>query len=204
MKWQGQTGCSGLWQAPLRAAPARETSVPAPTITADKGRTMGLRVLIDQSPGRLGFIDETGFGRRGLTDRPYSTWNRDLGDEVGLDGAKASKVETPMTAKHQLVMIACALILSAGVANAGPCNTGQTTGTGGGQQAASRAAQADQRQEHVQPSVAEQPKSTGKTVQSPVAEQTPEPSAKMTGQDRFSATPSQTPEPSAKMADQDC
>ena len=28
-----------------------------------------------------------------------------------------------MTAKHQLVMTACALILSAGIANAGPCNT---------------------------------------------------------------------------------
>ncbi len=27
-----------------------------------------------------------------------------------------------MTAKHQLVMTACALILSAGIANAGPCN----------------------------------------------------------------------------------
>jgi hypothetical protein len=35
--------------------------------------------------------------------------------------------EEPVTAKHQFFMTARALILSAGVANAGPCNTGQTT-----------------------------------------------------------------------------
>jgi hypothetical protein len=60
-----------------------------------------------------------------------------------------------MTAKHQLVITACALILSGGIANAGPCSN-QTTGTGGGLQAVNRATQADQRQEHAQPSVAEQ------------------------------------------------
>lgn len=108
-----------------------------------------------------------------------------------------------MTAKHQLVITACALILSAGIANAGPC-TNQTTGTGGGQQAVNRATQADQRQEHAQPNVAEQARSTGKAVQPSVAEQTPEPSAKMTDQDRFSGTPSQGSEASAKMADQGC
>ena len=90
-----------------------------------------------------------------------------------------------MTVNHQIVVTACALILSAGIANAGPC-TSQTTGTGDGQQASNRAAQADERQEHAQPSVAEQPKSTGKAVQPSITEQTPEPSAKMTDQDRFS------------------
>jgi hypothetical protein len=109
-----------------------------------------------------------------------------------------------MTAKHQLVITACALILSAGIANAGPCNTSQTTGTGDGQQTVNRAAQADQRQEHAQPSVAEQPESTGKAAQPSVAEQAPEPSAKMTDQDRFSGTPSEGSEASAKMADQGC
>jgi hypothetical protein len=108
-----------------------------------------------------------------------------------------------MTAKHQLVITACALILSAGIANAGPC-TNQTTGTGGGQQAVNRATQADQRQEHAQPSVAEQANSTGKAAQPSVAEQAPEPSAKTTDQNRFSKAPSESPEASAKMADQGC
>ena len=108
-----------------------------------------------------------------------------------------------MTVNHQFVVTACALILSAGIANAGPC-TNQTTGTGDGQQAPNRAAQADQRQQHAQPSVAEQPKSSGKAVQPSVAEQTPEPSAKMTDQDRFSKAPSEGSEASAKMADQGC
>jgi hypothetical protein len=67
-----------------------------------------------------------------------------------------------------------------------------------------RAAQADQRQEHAQPNVAEEARSTGKAVQPSVAEQTPEPPAKMTDQDRFSGTPSQGSEASAKMADQGC
>lgn len=112
--------------------------------------------------------------------------------------------EEPMTTKHQFFMTACALILSAGVANAGPCNTGQTTGTGDGQQAANRAAQADQRQQHAQPSVAQQPQSTGKAEQPNTTEQSAVPSAKMTDQDQSSAAPSQGSETSTKMADQGC
>src|SRR5450755_4220588 len=104
--------------------------------------------------------------------------------------------EEPMTTKHQFFMTACALILSAGVANAGPCNTGQTTGTGDGQQAANRAAQ--------QPSVAQQPQSTGKAEQPNTTEQSAVPSAKMTDQDQSSAAPSQGSETSTKMADQGC
>jgi len=106
-----------------------------------------------------------------------------------------------MTAKHQLVMTACALILTAGVANAGPCNT---TGIGNGQQAANRSAQADQRQEHAQPSVAQQPQSTGKAEQPSTTEQSAVPSAKMTDQNQSSATPAQGSETSTKMADQGC
>ena len=109
-----------------------------------------------------------------------------------------------MTAKHQLAMTACALILTAGVANAGPCNTSQTTGIGDGQQAANRSAQADQRQEHAQPSVAQQPQSTGKAEQPITTEQSAVPSAKMTDQDQSSATPAQGSETSTKMADQGC
>jgi hypothetical protein len=110
-----------------------------------------------------------------------------------------------MTTKNQLVMTACALILTAGVANAGPCNTSQTTGIGDGQQA--RSAQADQQQEHAQPTVAQQPQSTGKAEQpnntdQRNAEQTV-PSAKMTDQDQSSAPP-QGSETSTKMADQGC
>ena len=109
-----------------------------------------------------------------------------------------------MTARHQVIMTACALILSAGIANAGPCNTSQTTGTGDGQQAVNRAAQADQRQEHAQPSVAQQPQSTGKPEQSNTTEQSAVPSAKMTDQDQSSAAPPQGSETSTKMADQGC
>ena len=106
-----------------------------------------------------------------------------------------------MPAKHQLAMTACALILTAGVANAGPCNT---NGIGNGQQAANRSAQADQRQEHAQPSVAQQPQSTGKAEQPSTTEQSAVPSAKMTDQNQSSATPAQGSETSTKMADQGC
>ena len=109
-----------------------------------------------------------------------------------------------MTARHQVVMTACALILSAGIANAGPCNTSQTTGTGDGQQAANKATQQDQRQEHAQPSVAQQPQSTGKAEQPNTTEQSAVPSAKMTDQDQSSAAPPQGSESSTKMADQGC
>jgi hypothetical protein len=54
----------------------------------------------------------------------------------------------------QVLIAACALvILGGGVANAGPCSTGQTSGN--------KAAQEGQRQEHAQPAVAEQPKGGG-------------------------------------------
>jgi len=119
-------------------------------------------------------------------------------------GRGEANEDTPMIAKHQLVMTACALILSAGIANAGPCNTSQTTGTGDGQQAVNSAAQADQRQEHAQPSVAQQPQSTGKAEQPNTTEQSAVPSAKMTDQDQSLATPSQDSETSTKMADQGC
>jgi hypothetical protein len=50
-----------------------------------------------------------------------------------------------MIAKHKLVVAACALtLLGIGVANAGPCKTGQTTGTAPAdtrEQAASKASQ---------------------------------------------------------------
>ena len=89
-------------------------------------------------------------------------------------------------------MTACALILTAGVANAGPCNTSQTTGTGDGQQAANRSAQADQRQEHAQPSVAQQqPQSTGKAEQPSTTEPSAVPSAKMTDQNQSATAPSE-------------
>jgi hypothetical protein len=108
-----------------------------------------------------------------------------------------------MTARRQLAISACALILSAGIANAGPCNTSQTTGTGDGH-ALNRAAQADQRQQHAQLSVARQPQSTGKAEPPNTTEQSAVPSAKMTDQDQSSATPSQGSETSTKMADQGC
>lgn len=110
-----------------------------------------------------------------------------------------------MTVKHQIAVSACALLLSAGIANAGPCNTNQTTGIGDGQQAANRSAQADQRQEHAQPSVAQQPQSTGKAEQ-PSTTELPSavPSAKMTDQNQSATAPSRGSETSKKMADQGC
>ena len=108
--------------------------------------------------------------------------------------------------KYQFGMATFALILSVGIANAGPCNGSATTGIGDGQQAANRAAQADQRQEHAQPTVAQQPSSTGKAVEPSTAQNAPEPSAKMTDQDKFSGTGTHSgnSETSAKMADQNC
>jgi hypothetical protein len=110
-----------------------------------------------------------------------------------------------MIAKRPLGMAICALVMSAGMANAGPCNSSGTTGIGGSK-ATNRSAQAEQRQEHAQPSVAQQPRSTGNAAQPSTAQQTPEPSAKMTDEDRFSATGTHVngSDTSAKMADQDC
>ncbi|MDB5611395.1 MAG: hypothetical protein JWP25_8295 [Bradyrhizobium sp.] len=114
-----------------------------------------------------------------------------------------------MTAKHKLVVAACALtFLGIGVANAGPCNTGQTTGAASAdtrEQATNKASQQAQREEHAQPSVAEQPKSTTPT-QSSAAEQSQSTvsSGKMTDRDQSPGAPSQGSEPSAKMADQGC
>jgi hypothetical protein len=114
-----------------------------------------------------------------------------------------------MIAKDKLVVAACTLtFLSIGVANAGPCNTGQTTGAASAdtrEQAANKASQEAQREEHAQPSVAEQPKSTT-PAQSNVAEQSQSTvsSGKMTDRDQSPSAPSQGSGPSAKMADQDC
>ena len=103
-----------------------------------------------------------------------------------------------MNAKQKLVLAACSLILSAGIADAGPCN--QTTGTGNGEQTTNRAAQVEQRQEHAQPSVAQQPQSTGRA-----AEASADPSAKMTDPDRTrSGINADGSETSVKMADQGC
>jgi hypothetical protein len=102
--------------------------------------------------------------------------------------------------EKQFLLVACsAVVLSAGVANAGPCNTGQTVGVGPG--STGQATQDDQRQEHAQPTVAEQPKSVG--VASAGAEQ-PEPSAKMTGKDQSPVATPTGSEASAKMADEGC
>jgi hypothetical protein len=109
-----------------------------------------------------------------------------------------------MAAKIQLVMTTCALILSAGAANAGPCNT-KTTGLGDSQPSPNKTAQIDQRQEHAQPSVAQQPKSTGEAQTQPsTTEQSAVPSAKMTDQDQSAASAGQGSKTSSKMADQDC
>jgi hypothetical protein len=95
----------------------------------------------------------------------------------------------------QVIIGACALImLGGGVANAGPCNTGQTSG---------KAAQEGQRQEHAQPSVAEQPKSAGTTGQSTAGQQGTVSSSKMTDTNQ-AAVPPQGSESSTKMADQGC
>ena len=86
-------------------------------------------------------------------------------------------------------------MLGGGVANAGPWNTGQTSGN--------QAAQEGQRQEHAQPSVAEQPKSAGTTGQSTAGEQGTASSSKMTATNQAAVSP-QGSESSTKMADQGC
>jgi hypothetical protein len=108
--------------------------------------------------------------------------------------------ESPMIAKHKLVVAACALtLLASSVANAGPCST-QTAGTGS---EANKASQEAQRQEHAQPAVAEQQKSAGTTGQTNAGEQGTAPSSKMTDTNQSSAAPAQG-STSSKMADQDC
>jgi hypothetical protein len=93
------------------------------------------------------------------------------------------------------VVIVCAfVILGSGVASAGPCSTGQTTGNAG---------QEGQRVEHAQPSVAEQPKSAGTTGQPEAGQQATIPSSKMTDTNQ-SPIPPQGLAPSKKMADQGC
>jgi hypothetical protein len=95
----------------------------------------------------------------------------------------------------QVFIAACTLVMfGVGVANAGPCNTGQTSG---------RAAQEGQRQEHAQPSVAEQPKSAGTTGQATAGQQGTASSSKMTDKNQ-AAVPPQGSESSTKMADQGC
>lgn len=110
-----------------------------------------------------------------------------------------TKGRDSMSAK-QLVIAACALVVfGGGVANAGPCSAGQTTGMSGG----NRAAQEAQRQEHAQPSVAQQPTSAGTTAQSGVVPPAV-PSSKMTDTNHSPAVSPQGSEASSEMADQGC
>ena len=109
-----------------------------------------------------------------------------------------------MTTKHQPVLTAFVLILTGSIANAGPCNTSQTTGTGDGQQAANRAAQADQRQDMHGPGSRSNRRALEKVEQPNTAEQSAVPSAKMADQDQSSAAPPQESEASTKMAGQGC
>jgi hypothetical protein len=102
----------------------------------------------------------------------------------------------------QFFLVACsATVLNAGVANAGPCTTGQTIGVGPG--TTGQITQENQRQEHAQPAVAEQPKSAGVASDGIAGGEQPEPSAKMTAKDQFPVA-SPGSEASAKMADQGC
>ena len=101
-----------------------------------------------------------------------------------------------MRAKQVLIAACAFVILGGGVANAGPCNTGQTGGD--------RAAQEGQRQEHAQPSVAEQPRSAGTTGQSNAGQQGTVASSKMTDSDRSPNAKPQSSGTSSKMVDQDC
>jgi len=131
---------------------------------------------------------------------PTGNWNLD--ERVGLDGARRDKrgdsYDRETSACHD------GLRTDPIRWHCERRSLQQTTGTGDGQQAVNSAAQADQRHEHAQPSVAQQPQSTGKAEQPNATEQSAVPSAKMTDQDQSLATPSQASETSTKMADQGC
>jgi hypothetical protein len=99
-----------------------------------------------------------------------------------------------MSAKQVVTAVCALVVLGGGVATAGPCSTGQTTG---------KAAQEDQRQQHAQPGVAEQPRSAGTTGQSDNEAQGTVPSSKMTDANQSPATPPQGSLSSSKM-DQGC
>jgi hypothetical protein len=96
-----------------------------------------------------------------------------------------------MPAKQVLIVACTFVVLGCGLANAGPCNTGQN--------ADNKAAQEAKRQ-----AVAEQPKSAGTTGQTTAGEQAPASSSKMTDTNQSPPAPSQGADTSTKMADQDC
>jgi hypothetical protein len=89
------------------------------------------------------------------------------------------------------LIAACTFVVLGGLANAGPCNTGQNADNKAGQEAKRQA-------------VAEQPKSAGTTGQSTAGEQAPAPSSKMTDTNQSPTAPSQGADTSTKMADKDC
>jgi hypothetical protein len=98
-----------------------------------------------------------------------------------------------MLIKHSVIAACTLVVLGCGVANAGPCDTGQNADNKAGQR------------EHAQ-SAAEQPKSAGTAGQA-AAEQTPAPSSKMTDTNQSPSAPSapsQGGDTSSKMADKDC
>jgi hypothetical protein len=95
----------------------------------------------------------------------------------------------------QAIIAACTLAMLGGVANAGPCNTGQNADNKAGQEAKQR--------EHAQPPVAEPSKSAGTTAQTTAGEQPPAPSSKMTDTNQSPTAPSQGADTSTKMADKD-
>jgi hypothetical protein len=91
----------------------------------------------------------------------------------------------------QVIIPACMLVmLGGGLANAGPCDTGQNADNKAGQEAKRQA-------------VAEQPKTSPETA-GQTAAQAPAPSSKMTDTNQSPATPSQGADTSTKMADKDC
>ena len=96
-----------------------------------------------------------------------------------------------MLIKHSVIAACTLVVLGCGVANAGPCDTGQNADNKAGQEAKRQA-------------VAEQPKSAGTTGQSSAGEQAPAPSSKMTDTNQSPTAPSQGADTSTKMADKDC
>jgi hypothetical protein len=104
---------------------------------------------------------------------------------------KPNKGVAQMPAKHVLIAACTFVVLGGGLANAGPCNTGQNADNKAGQEAKRQA-------------VAEQPKSAGTTGQSTAGDQAPAPSSKMTDTNQSPTAPSQGADTSTKMPDKDC
>jgi hypothetical protein len=181
------------WSATCAARIARRSgAIPSSAaIWSRRDRPRFQRLIRRQNGGRAsGKVDENFRNTKHMTELRLEPQAREARGDWKLKGV------TQMYAKHVLIAACTLVVLGGGVANAGPCNTGQNADNKAGQEAKQRDAQTG----------AEQPKSgattTGQTTTA--GEPATASSSKMTDTNQSPAAPSQGADTSTKMADQDC